>query len=111
MTLKSELLKAMAEVDAANPKSPMEVAQAGIVAFDFLYAKGRSLLASLEAFEKLHREHFNAEFAKDRDDATRYRHARDNHLAEMLAIYPTSDTSDVGLDAAIDAARAARGGG
>lgn len=43
--------------------------------------------------------------SQDAEDAARYRHARNNHLGEMLAIYPTPDTSDVGLDYAIDAAR------
>lgn len=40
-------------------------------------------------------------------DAARWRHARHHALVQLLQAYPTPDTSDVGLDYAVDVAIAA----
>lgn len=51
-----------------------------------------------------------AEQNKDRKDAERWRHARHHAMEQLLTAYPTPDTSDVGLDCAVDAAMAQEAG-
>lgn len=136
MTLRAELLHVLAKVDNANPKSPLEVSLAGIVAFEFISAKGRSMLATLDAFDKLHREHFSDEARQDREDAERLDELleRSWKLEPFEIPTPGGDDADVGWRviefhrtkpyerivaevytddprAAIDAARGVGGGG
>ncbi|MDR0257764.1 MAG: hypothetical protein LBI83_18700 [Stenotrophomonas maltophilia] len=56
MSLRSELLQVMQEVDDAKRSSPLEVTQAGVKAFDFIAKRGGSILATVDAFDRLHRE-------------------------------------------------------
>ncbi|WP_229765877.1 hypothetical protein, partial [Stenotrophomonas maltophilia] len=53
--VRSEPLQVMQEVGNAKRSSPLEVTQAGVKAFDFI-ASGGSILATLDAFDRLHRE-------------------------------------------------------
>ncbi len=48
----------MAVVAEAKRSSPLEVTQAGIQAFDFIAKRGGSIIATMDAFDRLHREHF-----------------------------------------------------
>ncbi|EMR0514649.1 hypothetical protein RY963_002690 [Stenotrophomonas maltophilia] len=56
MSLRNELLQVMQEVGDAKRSSPLEVTQAGVKAFDFIAKRGGSILATLDAFDRLHRE-------------------------------------------------------
>ncbi len=58
MTLRSELIKVMHAVADTNRSSPLEVTQAGIQAFDFIAKHGGSIIATMDAFDRLHREHY-----------------------------------------------------
>lgn len=49
-------------------------------------------------------KHFLEQYAEIYQDAARYRHARWHAMKELLSVYKTPDTSDVGLDFAIDLA-------
>ncbi len=53
-----------------------------------------------EAYAKV--AELRAETERFQEDAARYQHIRSRNLGELLALYPTCDTSDVGLDYAID---------
>ncbi|MEN5117460.1 hypothetical protein ABE488_09025 [Luteimonas sp. TWI662] len=63
MSLKSELLAVMQVVADASPRSPHDVTQAGVQCLDFIAARGKSMLATIEAFDRLHREHYRGRAA------------------------------------------------
>lgn len=65
MTLRSELQCVMQAVADANPRSPLEVAQAGVQCFDFIAARGKSIIANFDAFDRLHRLHYQPEREAD----------------------------------------------
>ena len=71
---------------------------------------------AVELVNLLCREILNAPHPPAADEAMgrnadRWRHARHHALVQLLQAYPTPDTSDVGLDYAVDAAIAAMRGG
>lgn len=65
MSLRSELQSVMQAVADANPRSPLEVAQAGVQCFDFIAARGNSIIANIDAYNRLHRLHYRPERAAD----------------------------------------------
>lgn len=58
MTLRSDLLEVMSSVKAANKESPLCVTRVGLEAFDFIQSRGQSILSTIDAFERLHRDCF-----------------------------------------------------
>lgn len=58
MILRSELNQVMRAVSDAKRNSPLEVTQAGVQAFDFIAKRGGSLIATMDAFDRLYREHY-----------------------------------------------------
>lgn len=65
MSARSELVKVMEVVSDASRSSLLEVTQAGIQSFDFIEKHGKSILATMVAFDKLHREHYAKERTTD----------------------------------------------
>lgn len=57
MTLRSDLLKVMQAVEESTG-SPLSVTQAGVQCFDFILKRGNSMIAVMDSFDKLHREHY-----------------------------------------------------
>lgn len=58
MSLRSELNQVMQAVADAKRNSPLEITQAGIQAFDFIAKRGGSMIATMDAFDRLHREYY-----------------------------------------------------
>jgi|GEM_PF-2307143 len=65
MSLRSELTEVMQAVSAAKQNSPLELTRAGFQAFDFIAKRGGSLIATMDAFDRLHREHYAQKEAAD----------------------------------------------